>query len=723
MDFATALADIEAGTTPRAAAAALVAAMTVEERLGCLEGDGPFWAGLAELGRLGYHLRCFPAAQVPRLGIPGFAFSDGPRGVVVDRATAFPVSMARGASFDVALEERIGDVIGTELRAVGASLFGGVCVNLLRHPAWGRAQETYGEDPHHVGEMGAALTRGIQRHAMATVKHFAANSIENARFQVDVEIDEVALHEVFLPHFRRIVEEGVACVMTAYNQVNGEWAGESQQLLAEILHEEWGFEGFTISDWIFGVRDGARSVAAGLDVEMPYRMRRGTSVPAALADGSLTLEQVDACVVRTMATLLRFAGVLDRSAQPRSVLNAPEHRALAAEAARRSCVLLKNDGVDGAPALPLDPATTGRVAVLGRLADVANLGDRGSSEVWAVDVVTPAAGIAARHHDVVVDGGDDPAQAASLAADADVAVVVVGCTALDEGEYLGSDGMDQLSTLFPGPDDEAAVAAYAEFVASTPPVEVPDDLGSKDPTGFAKGGDRTSLRLSAADVALIEAVAAACPRTIVVIEAGSALLVDEWEGRVPAILQSFYAGVEGGSALAALLFGDASPEGRLPFSVPRSESDLPTFDPQAEEIVYDEWHGWWGLEHQGTPPALPFGWGLSYAATEIVDADVALDGDGVVASATVRNVGSRTDRALVLVLAQREGCARRRLVGFARADVDAGGTATLHIPVATRSLEERDVDAHAMVLRRGPWRFWVCQHLGEDPAGIDLDLG
>ena len=130
-----------------------------------------------------------------------------------------------------------------ELRAVGADLYGGVCVNVLRHPAWGRAQETYGEDPHHVGEMGAALTRGVQRHAMACVKHFACNSMENARFTVDITVDEVALHEVYLPHFRRIVDEGVAVVMSAYNSVNGEWCGQNRALLTEVLRDEWGFDG------------------------------------------------------------------------------------------------------------------------------------------------------------------------------------------------------------------------------------------------------------------------------------------------------------------------------------------------------------------------------------------------------------------------------------------------------------------------------------------------
>ncbi len=259
-------------------AAEIVGQMTDDEKLWCLDGDAPCWAGLTYLGTGGYHRSPFYAARVERLGLPGFAFSDGPRGVVVDRATCFPVSMARGATWDLDLEERIGEAIGRELRAIGATLYGGVCVNVLRHPAWGRAQETYGEDPHHVGEMGAALTRGVQRHAMATVKHFACNSMENARFRVDVTVDEIALHEVYLPHFKRIIDEGVAVVMSGYNSVNGECCGDNRVLLTDILRAEWGFEGFVISDWIFGMRDAAQSVKAGLDVEMPYRMVRATKL-------------------------------------------------------------------------------------------------------------------------------------------------------------------------------------------------------------------------------------------------------------------------------------------------------------------------------------------------------------------------------------------------------------------------------------------------------------
>lgn len=164
--------------------------------------------------------------------------------------------------------------IGAELRASGATFTGAVCMNLLRHPAWGRAQETYGEDPCHLGEMAAALTRGLQRHVMACMKHFACNSMENARFKVDVVADERALHEVYLPHFKRVASEGVAAVMSAYNSLNGHWCGDSYPLLTGILREDWGWDGLVITDFIMGLRDPVESVRAGCNIEMPFRQQR-----------------------------------------------------------------------------------------------------------------------------------------------------------------------------------------------------------------------------------------------------------------------------------------------------------------------------------------------------------------------------------------------------------------------------------------------------------------
>jgi beta-glucosidase len=205
----------------RAAAKEALAELTLKEKVGLMSGSTPLWSGMVDIFSGGYGMHPWPAGEAPRVGAPGIRFIDGPRGVILEGATTFPVSMARGAAWDPELEERIGDAIGREVRAVGANLFGGVCINLLRHPAWGRAQETYGEDTFHLGIMGAALARGVERHAMACVKHYACNSMENARYSVDVKASARALHEVYLAHFKRVVDSGVSSVMTSYNSVTG----------------------------------------------------------------------------------------------------------------------------------------------------------------------------------------------------------------------------------------------------------------------------------------------------------------------------------------------------------------------------------------------------------------------------------------------------------------------------------------------------------------------
>jgi beta-glucosidase len=645
--------------------------------------------------------------------VPGFAFSDGPRGVVVDQATCFPVSMARGATWDVDLEERIGEAIGTELRAVGADLYGGVCVNVLRHPAWGRAQETYGEDPHHVGEMGAALTRGVQRHAMACVKHFACNSMENARFTVDITVDEAALHDVYLPHFKRIVDEGVAVVMSAYNSVNGEWCGDNRALLTDILRDEWGFTGFVISDWILGLRDAGRSLHAGLDVEMPYRMVRAGHLAAALERGEATWDEVDRAVERIVATRERFDAVLSTPAPDRSVLAQPAHRALAREAAAKSVVLLRNQPVDGEPVLPLTLADGSPLAVLGRLATAVNLGDGGSSDVWAPEVVTVVDGLRAALPgvDLLVDDGADPEAAAVVATGAGAALVVVGYTRLDEGEFIGEFATSHLTDLFPGEDDPDLVERFTAEIATERTIQPPDHVAAPEGgVGFAVGGDRRSLRLHDDDVALIRSVAGANPRTVVAVVAGSAVVVSEWDSSVPAIVQAWYSGMEGGHGLADVLLGRVDAGGRLPFSVPVDPSDLPEFDPDATGFTYDSWHGYWHLARHGTAPAYPFGFGLSYTGFRLESASVAVAGDAVRVGATVRNVGPRPGTDVVQVYATRTGSSRpERLVGFSRLEIGTGESATAEIEVPVSTLAERDTGRHAMVVRPGAYRIRVAR--------------
>lgn len=704
-DFSNAKRRVDAGEDVHEVAAALVRAMTLEERLDCLDGDTEFWPGLTDMTSGGYHRHPWPAAAVERLGVPGIAFVDGPRGCVVGAATCFPVSMARGATFDPALEERIGEAIGAEIRAVGGNFTGAVCLNLLRHPAWGRAQETYGEDPLHVGTMAAALTRGLQRHVLACMKHFALNSMENARFTVDVTADERALHEVYLPHFRRVAREGVASVMSAYNSVNGTWCGDNPELLTGILREEWGWDGFVITDFIFGLRDPVGSVVAGCEIEMPFRQQRAPVLADAVADGRLAEEVVDRAVTRVVATLLRFRRVLDQRPDP-GVLASDAHRALAREAAAAGTVLLHHtDGV-----LPLAADRLAQVAVLGELAAVPNLGDGGSSDVHPPESVTPLDGLRAALPGVRVTHAD---RDASISAAADVTVVVVGLTRADEGEYIDSSTGD-LFHLFPPLPGEAVAAR---------PVPDPDDASEGSPTGgFSPGGDRRTLRLSEGHEQLIsEAVATSRGPVVVVVMGGSAVVMP-WLETTGATLQIWYPGMEGGHALADVLLGRSEPGGRLPFVLPRQEADLVGFDPDATSAVYDLFHGQWHLDRAGIEPHRPFGFGLGYTTFALRSATLERGGERVEVRATLTNTGDRDGSTVVQVFAGLPGSEWerpvRRLIGFRRAWCDAGRSCEIEIPLDLSALDVR-VDG-GWVTEPGTYVVEVGFSAGELPVRLEL---
>ena len=328
--------------------------------------------------------------------------------------------------------------------------------------------------------------------------------------------------------------------------------------------------------------------------------------------------------------MLRHATDPDRDRSPVSddVLASPSHRALAREAAAKSIVLLRNEPVDGTPLLPLDPATLHRVAVLGRLADERNLGDGGSSDVYAPSVVTHLAGLRAAlpAAEVLHAGGNDLDEAAALAMSADVAIVVVGYTRADEGEYIGESGSSHLAALLPSADEAAVVASFeARFVDDHVPA--PDTIPGSDALGLLhRGRSRAARRSTAPDEALIAAVAAANPRTVVAMVAGSAVLTESWRATVPALLQVWYSGMEGGHAFADVVLGATDATGRLPFSVPTDAAHLPPFDREADAVTYDAWHGYWKLARDRHQPAFPFGFGLSYTTWEIGPTTVDDDG-------------------------------------------------------------------------------------------------
>lgn len=691
-NFETAIQRIRSGEDHATVTEDLLGALAPQEKLQLLDGDLEFWPGLASMMLDGYNRIPIVHGRIDRVGIPGLRFSDGPRGVVMGASTAFPVSMARGATWDVDLEERIGRAIGAEMRAQGANFFGGVCINLPRHPAWGRVQETYGEDPIILGEFGAALVRGVQEHAMAVAKHYVLNSMENARFRVDVTVDDAALHEVYLAHFRRVVEEGVSAIMTSYNSVNGQWAGQNEPLMEGVLRKQWGFSGITVSDFIWGLRDASLSLHAGLDVEEPFRQQRAQYLGADLDSGRVGWSDVDRAARRILGTQLHFYAGRTSETPSTDVIVCVAHRELAREAAALSMVLLKNQDVDGSPVLPLQLEALSSLAVIGRLSDVANTGDHGSSDVRSPYVVTPLQGIrravGSSRVSIAHVADDDPIAAARAAAASDAAVVFVGYTADDEGEYIGSEIFSdpRLVALFP-PANGAPEAARLAAAMAAPDADEPDIVG-----GSKTGGDRESLRLRSIDVEMIRAVAAANPRTVVAIVTAGAVMTEQWRSEVPAILLSWYSGLEGGNALADVLFGHVDASGRLPFSIPTSEDHLPAFDRNATTVRYDKWFGQRLLDRLGVEPAFPLGHGLSYTSFALSDATVsAVNGENFTASVSVTNTGRRDGRHVI----QTYGCAvdagddfpTRVLLGFAPVTLTAAETRRVTIGSSIRPLQ------------------------------------
>jgi beta-glucosidase len=624
-----------------------------------------------------------------RLGIPGLHMLDGPRGVsrfTNLHATAWPVGMLRGATWDPMLEQRLGAAMAAEHRSAGADVILAPTINILRHPRWGRAQETYSEDTHHLGEMGLGFVLGVQGAGLlASAKHFAANSIENTRHTVDVEMDERTLREVYTPHFRRVVVDGhVATVMSAYNQLDGHYCDLNAHLLTDLLRTEWGFAGLVESDWLLGTHGSATSVLAGLDVEMPSG-QHFAHLASDLASGAIDRETIDERVREILRAQLCFGldalpprtpGVrIDDEAQRET----PAHLALAREVARRGLVLLR----DQSSALPLTGVHS--IVVLGRNADVANIGDHGSSDVTPSHVVTALAGITTRAGSAItvthVPGTTLDAATTSMVASADVAIVVTGLQASDEGEA---------------------------------------EIGA---------GDRTSLDVAADEVALIHAVAAANARTIVILEGGAALITSTWESEVGAIVFAFYPGSDGGDAIADVLFGDFAPSGRLPFSIPVHESDLPAFDDVSTTVTYGYLHGYRWLEQQSTAPSYPFGFGLSYTTFALsnvrTSSATAHAGDTITITATVTNTGNveAIDTVQLYVAAVGSSVMRapEDLRAFAQIDLMPHASGDVTLTLRIDDLRYWNTTTNAWTLEPLDYELRVA-HFAGDPARLTTTL-
>jgi len=652
-----------------------------------------------------------------RLGVSPISFTDGPRGVVMGRSTCFPVSMARGASFDRDLERRVGDVIGKEARAQGANYFAGVCINLLRHPTWGRAQETYSEDPYHMGEMGKALTESVQEHnVMACLKHYAVNNIENSRFRVNVKSDERTLREVYLPHFKKSVDAGAASLMGAYNLYEDDQCCESHYLLTKILREDWAFEGFTSSDFMWGVRDTVKAINAGMDIEMPIPVKYQKHLLKAAEDGKVSEAVIDTSVLRILRTLLVFENCKEKMTYTADMVAHKDHIALAREVAEKSMVLIKNENT----VLPFNKKVS-KLLVIGKLANKANTGDHGSSRVFAPYVVTQLEGFKNYFDDktdIIYCDGTDIKRAKQLASEVDCVVIVVGNDYNDEGEYISPETDDGVSF---GVIHEGIKNQGKWFQAFLVKLGLKWQVKSyTNKEGYSLGGDRNSLSLKNDEINLIKKVGVVNSNTVVTLIGGSMIMTKEWEDCVPAIMYGWYSGMEGGNALPRLLFGDVNPSGKLPFSIPTDERQLAYFSNTDNEIEYDLYHGYSLLEKNNRKPAYPFGFGLSYTTWEYATPKISKKGSSVDMSITVKNTGQWDGEEIVQVyVGVKDSKIHRQkklLKGFKKVFVRAGESKEISVSVNIDELCYFSNEQQQWILEPGTYIF----HVG--PSSDDVVL-
>jgi beta-glucosidase len=660
--------------------------MTLDEKIQMLHGLG--WQALFAPAQSGPATRAISVLGfipgVPRLGVPDLQMTDSVLGVsgagVHGRyATAMPSGEAMAAAWDPALSYEIGTQLAHEMRAMGFNMSLGSGINMIREPRNGRTFEYKGEDPLLAGTLaGQELKAEKALHLITDVKHYAVNDQDAGRIVVNSVISKRAMRESDLLAFQiALKDSGAGAVMCSYNLINGSYACENDYTLG-VLKKDWGFKGFVVSDW-GGTQSTEKAALAGLDIEMPGNDSFGEPLKKAVESGAVPQERLNDMVHRILRTEFD-SGIVDDPPQPESP-DAMKGFEVAQKTEERGLVLLKNEG----NVLPLSASAAKSIAVIGGHADVGVMSGGGSSQVspaggnpvppppellknpftsfMLVEMYqrsAPLKGIEekAQHAVVKFDAGADPASAAALAKSSQIAIVFA--------VQHASEGMDLKNLSLPNNQD-----------------------------------------------ALIEAVAAANPRTIVVLETGGAVLMP-WLDKVAAVIEAWYPGIRGSEAIANVLFGDVNPSGKLPLTFPKSEADLPHpvhADPpkvDAEhpmpklagapgpigmamgiaphfEVHYDEGlkvgYKWYDAEKK--PVLFPFGHGLSYTSFAYSGLKVTV-GDSTLVSFTVKNTGRRTGIETAQVYASLPQSAEeppKRLVGWAKVELGSGEAKQVEVKV------------------------------------------
>ena len=596
---------------------------------------------------------------IERLGLSEMIVSDGPHGVrrVADvrsmgqkslPATCFPTASCTASTWDVDLIKQMGIALAEECIALNVDVLLGPGVNMKRSPLNGRNFEYFSEDPFLAGELAANFINGIQSKGVGTsLKHYAANNQEFQRFSISAEIDERTLREIYLPAFEKAVKQAQPwTVMCSYNKVNGTFASEHQQLLTEILKEEWGFEGLVVSDW-GAVRNRVSALKAGLDWEMPGPQDlRVKAVVEAVRSGDLSESTLDESVRR----ILRIVFKAKETAKGNGTFDVDAHHELASKIATEGVVLLKNDGL-----LPLKDHQ--HIAVIGRSAETAHFQGGGSSHINPTRVAMPYKELQAR---------------------------------AENAELTYAEGYPTDNSFQQGMIDDAVKLAQSADVALLY-IALPTFKESE-------GYDRHDLDLTLQQIALIKAVSKAQPRTVVVLNNGAPVAMSEWIDDVSAVLEGWMMGQAGGAALADILFGRVNPSGKLAETFPLKLTDTPShinWPGGAGKVHYGEgiFIGYRYYDAKEIPVLFPFGHGLSYTTFEYSNAKVSSnnfkDVDGLTISVDVKNTGKLAGKETVQVYVhdQKSDLIRpvKELKGFAKVELQPGETKTVSIHLDFRA--------------------------------------
>jgi beta-glucosidase len=657
----------------------LLSRMTFEEKLSVVHADSKF-----------------TTAAIPRLGLPRRWLSDGPHGVredvgpdtwkpagrTDDFASFMPALIGLAATWNTELASAYGKVIGEEARQRGKHIMLGPGMNIMRTPLNGRNFEYPGEDPFLSSRMVVNYIRAVQAEDVSScAKHFAANDQEWERGRINVEMDERALREIYLQPFQAAVQEAdVHSVMSAYNKFRGQWCSENDYLLNKILKGEWGYKGLVMSDW-HGTHSTRGAVLGGLDLEMgtevlPYdRFYMAGAFRDGLNKGEFPQSILDDKVRRNLRQMLRTKTLEGRSP---GALNTKEHQAAARRIAQESIVLLKNDN----GALPLDVNKVKSIAVIGENGTQLQAYGGGSARIKAFYEVTPLEGI----------------------------LRYVG----DRATVSYSSGYSEKPT-----EEQASRAIRAASQA-----DVVIYVGGLNHRAYfdAEATDRKDMKLPYGQDALLQRLVETNPRTIVVLFGGGPVEMGAWLAKVPAVLQAWYPGMEGGNALAQVLFGDVSPSGKLSCTFPKRLEDSPAhalgnYPGKNGTVRYEEGLlvGYRWFDTKNVEPLFPFGFGMSYTRFEYSNLrlkPVANKKDELLSvEFDLTNTGSR-DGAEVVQLYVQELKPRlqrplRELKGFSKVFLKAGEKQTVSIPLNQSSFAFYDPSQHGWVAEKGDFKILV----------------